>query len=45
MGWTLERLCRDMSAQEFGLHLQLEIMRNSQPESPVDPDLAAAFGM
>lgn len=44
MGCTLEHLCSNMSAAEFGLHLQLEIMRNAQPEAEVDPELAAAFG-
>lgn len=45
MGRTLTELCKTMSAREFALHLQLEIERNRGAEAPVDPQLAADFGM
>lgn len=33
-----------MSAEEFGLHLQLEIERNTPPAQPVDEEMQAMFG-
>jgi len=33
-----------MSAEEFGLHMQLEIMRNSPPAQAVDAEMQALFG-
>jgi hypothetical protein len=33
-----------MTSEEFGLHLQLEIMRNSEPAPEVDAEMLALFG-
>lgn len=45
MGRPLEELGNTMTSEEFGLHLALEIERNTGPAPAVDPDLAAAFGV
>lgn len=44
MGLTLAELGRRMSAAEFGLHMQLEVMRSAKPEARDDPYLVEAFG-
>jgi hypothetical protein len=44
LGRTLEELKRTMSAEEFGLHLQLEIMRNRPPAEQADAEMQALFG-
>lgn len=33
-----------MSAAEFGLHLQLEVQRNTPASAPVDEEMQQLFG-
>jgi len=33
-----------MSAEEFGLHMQLEVERNKAPAQPVDEEMQTLFG-
>jgi hypothetical protein len=44
LGRTLEELKRTMTSEEFALHMELEIVRNSPPAPTGDAELQALFG-